>query len=339
MRTLIASLFVVSLALVHFGCGGNGGGNNGTPDAGDLGDTSLGDTDDGDAADAVGEDASDTGRDDADAANDAGNDLGDAVDDTTEDSTMGDTGDDVADDTTTGDMSGDADSDADTNTEPVPIGVSAVSPAFEAAPNWNDYVETPNDLLDSTAPACQVEIDPAGYHQCRHGGEWRVAELSDVDSCEGVELRDTLDAFLWRCADTDDGVFAYSVRLNDDVRLLDLIDLTGDAPVFRPLAVEARLGDREGASAAEVWWSNPLELAADEALTLTNLDPTDEVGTIYIIDGERFSGSVTFADDGVGLVITDRVASFGTRHVRACMRTGRHYREALCRRGIERRGL
>ena len=107
--------------------------------------------------------------------------------------------------------------------------VSAVTPVYSAATNWNDYVRAAD-----TATSCDGSEGP-GYETCIHGGE--ALTFTGPTTCSGLTAVDDQGAFNWACNANSGTVVFTSTGLADGKFLSDLIDFT--FPAWKAMSVTA----------------------------------------------------------------------------------------------------
>ncbi|HVJ63628.1 MAG TPA: NosD domain-containing protein [Bdellovibrionota bacterium] len=143
--------------------------------------------------------------------------------------------------------------------------VAAAFPNFGA--KWNDYVEnTEARFYDAADSLCNADgtIDGgtrnsefAGINSCLHGGVHRKVVISDINSCDGLEMTDTLEAFNWLCVDRGASVEFYSAGLKEDKQLATLLNDDGDGWRENSVLLKNAAGCELKTSApVNGWWSN-----------------------------------------------------------------------------------
>ncbi len=158
----------------------------------------------------------------------------------------------------------------------VVLSCSDVYPLYSNAPAWNDYLAGVGGIdLAVDQPACA-----SGAEECFHGGIYRVFPVSELESCEGVQIRDELDALNWVCRVDGQGIQAVSTGLQAGKRLADLLDFGSDPVTWKANRVIVSAPDPDdgqmqqvASSALSVWWSNPI-LPAGRNM--------DQAGAVYV---------------------------------------------------------
>ena len=180
-----------------------------------------------------------------------------------------------------------------------------VEPVYASAPDWNDWIR--NSQPDRPAwdqPEVACAGSETGMAACLHAGELRRV-ATGFDSCAGLAIRDTLDAFQWTCVDDGASVTLYATGLRPGRGLRDLVDRNG----WRADAVEVRGGSDFAASDPEVWWTNPVIAAPTDNASVTLADP----GAIYVVaDTMPTSGYLLDADRLAFVVLRDATLVGGT---------------------------
>ena len=197
-----------------------------------------------------------------------------------------------------------------------------VKPFFETQGiNWNDYVSLqnapivvdrdtyqfvprvsryfkgkPSDFIGSSQNTC------AG-NNCIHGGEIKKIEVRYFDSCDGLSMRDSEDAFEWRCFDEDSTLYFYSIGLKKDKGLKNFILSSGSA--WKSMKVELLKNSNVVSQSIEKpWWTNSIF-----AYNTTNINSTgtrinlNTAGTVYAITETVTSKGINIAADKVSLVV------------------------------------
>ena len=123
-----------------------------------------------------------------------------------------------------------------------------VSAQYPNASNWAQYVKR-SDL----SSACTGS--ETGFSPCLHGGDKRKVVLTGINSCAGLSMTDSADAFYWRCDDSSSPATFYSA-LKENKTLSDLISNYG----WKTITVTLHGGVHDGAtsSALASWWSNEI---------------------------------------------------------------------------------
>lgn len=154
-----------------------------------------------------------------------------------------------------------------------------VTPVYENAANWAEYVANVSpaaSALEQTGAPCDTWAE-GDASTCIHAGELRRVFIPELSTCEGLQLRDQLDVFHWRCLD-DSGEVEFFSALGPGRGLRHLV--SADAWLDNRVLL-SRDEEDIGSSALETWFSNPIRPLPDNstgpAMELT------EAGTVYVL--------------------------------------------------------
>ncbi len=161
------------------------------------------------------------------------------------------------------------------------ISLGAVAPLYpDSGSNWNDYVNADGSVCTASSG-------------CLHGGELRVVEIPELDTCEGISAQDALGALRWSCvAGESGGVRIVSGGLMPDQRLATLLDWEARAWRSNELIVSHN-GREIGRTEPAIWWENEVSVTSGGQL--------NNPGTIYLLQENPVS-DIALAADGVALV-------------------------------------
>ena len=215
-------------------------------------------------------------------------------------------------------------------------GTGAVNALYPAAPNWNDYVQNNgNNIFSASGTLCNGTEFNRGYEACLHGGEMRVAEVtnSGVTSCNGITAEDNLKAFVWKCDDSQSGKLRFisvgfqNVRdtstnpnfpiiVNRPMGLSDLIDWNSETQTggtqryqWKLMSLTVRQNSNSILQTQQGrWWTNNIETVPSSFNSTSGIALTQS-GTVYVVENANCtSNPVTqyyFNADKIGLVVKD----------------------------------
>lgn len=176
--------------------------------------------------------------------------------------------------------------------------VSALYPTNGA--DWNDYVLNNGTNIDGdTDPLQASDAACTGgslYNACLHGGEMRLVTLNGETDCAGFEASDNLGAFNWVCDDSTGTARIISTALNEDAKLIDLIDSASE--VWRGNYVTVTLNSATYAvTDTSTWWSN----------TIVDGSTLDTAGNIYVLTSDPAT-PLSISANRVGLAMENGVS-------------------------------
>lgn len=170
-----------------------------------------------------------------------------------------------------------------------------ISPFFDNAPNWNDWIIAGGET-DETAAQCP------GSGECFHGGIKRKVILDNITDCTGLSLIDSLDAFNWVCTTSLPGGIATFVSkgFKPGNSLKTLIQPAGNA--WQDLSISivggTILGSLNSTPTQNVW-NNSVIPIPDSSTSTINLDTQ---GALYVVESDRLSYGYQILADKVSLV-------------------------------------
>lgn len=189
-----------------------------------------------------------------------------------------------------------------------------VSPAYSAAPLWNDYIENNEDTFYSAVdgvsalgvglPCNDDDTVDGGVRNgettyrsntCIHAGEIRRV-VTEKSSCDGLTARDSLAVFDWTCTVEASKATFYS-KLKPSKGLKDLLDSTA-FKVNKVEVVEDSCVIYESAESSS-WFTNTIR-SLDGLTPPISLGATGIVGVTAVTNSDTTSG-------GTGVVDTIKV--------------------------------
>lgn len=177
----------------------------------------------------------------------------------------------------------------------VPPSVTALYPSHGA--NWNDYVvNNGSTIFNATGAAC-VGNETNGYLSCLHGAEMKKVAVTGADSCNGLSIADSLDAFIWTCKVVSGQAIFFSTALRPFKGLKNLIN----GASWRELSVTVTSAAGSISSPSTAWWSNPITPLP------TNTSGVGVValatsGTIYTLSSARATQGYAITAPKISLV-------------------------------------
>ncbi len=181
--------------------------------------------------------------------------------------------------------------------DPIILKVNPRYPNFGS--NWNDYIQ-----LDFTSKSMEDSSCLGTLNFCKNGGELKKVIIPGEYSCVGLSLTDNLDAFDWKCSETELPVFFYSQGLKINKNLSDLITPNNFHSNFVQLNKNLI---PTYTSLSQIWWNNSF-IDLNLSLNSGNSDPVltlNNSGTIYTISGggEKLSRGILINVPKTSLVI------------------------------------
>ncbi len=167
--------------------------------------------------------------------------------------------------------------------------------------NWNDYVDdpSPDTPFDGDDTACSAVT--AGYRHCLHGGEKRIVEIPGVATCDGLSLRDVRGVFEWVCDDSSGEARFYSLGVNPEKGLRDLIDPDANSGAGGWHTNSVILSGRvSGTSQSAQWWTNPVQPLPDNSAG--PVESLDDASTIYFLANTRESYGYNINAEKIAIV-------------------------------------
>lgn len=185
--------------------------------------------------------------------------------------------------------------------------------------NWNDYVKDDGASFKlATETACVG--NETNYRNCRHAGEMRMLVLPGVTSCAGLTVVDDLGWFDWGDCDITRGVATfYTKKLKGTKGLRDLLLADGSAWVSNKVTIS---GAFTGSTTLDKWWTNPLEILADNSAPGSGVTLLDDVSKIYVLTASAASQGLNVTADKVGFVtLGTSVLTYGGDAANNCSTT------------------
>jgi len=152
-----------------------------------------------------------------------------------------------------------------------------VMPVHISAGNWNEFFQ-----LNETTKI--------------HGGELKTVSFNNIQSCDGIEAKDLLNVFEWKCDEVDSHIQITSAGMKNGKGLTDLVTF-GESPNWKLNQVLVSLsGQPQDETNKGIWWTNPVVAATTSQLS-------SPLG-IYVVHAES-NNSLSFQTnaDGVALII------------------------------------
>ncbi|MBL7688245.1 MAG: hypothetical protein JNJ49_09430, partial [Bdellovibrionaceae bacterium] len=174
-----------------------------------------------------------------------------------------------------------------------------VSPVYASqGANWNDYViNNGTTIFNATGAACAgTEIN--GYLSCLHGAEMKKVAVTGANSCTGLSITDSLDAFIWTCKVVSGTATFYSVALKPFKGLKDLI--TGTS--WRNMSVTITSSAGSVTSPSSAWWSNTITALPNNSTSGSGVVSLSSSGTIYTLATSRATEGYAITTSKVALV-------------------------------------
>lgn len=161
----------------------------------------------------------------------------------------------------------------------------------DVAFNWNSYYKV-------ATPTVGCAGSETLRRECSHGGERRVVDLPSYPNCNGLSMRDSLDALYWRCDVVSGHAVFTSIKLKEGKGLKNLISPSG---VWKYLhATLYSSGIPVGATASAQWWTNTiLPLPLNDGTGSVSLNTTN---VIYYINSDQNTSGYYVAAGGIGFV-------------------------------------
>ncbi|MEL6338418.1 MAG: right-handed parallel beta-helix repeat-containing protein [Myxococcota bacterium] len=134
--------------------------------------------------------------------------------------------------------------------------------------------------------------------------EIRFPDGVELDSCEGVSVRDDGDVLRWRCAEDAGRVRLISTGFSSGRGLRDLVDTS--TSTWRPLSVfVTRDGRAWIRSKPNVWWPNPIRELKNPNVVEARPVILDEPDTLYVaVEDITLRAPLQIEADGIALVGT-----------------------------------
>ncbi len=179
---------------------------------------------------------------------------------------------------------------------------------------WNSYI-TSGSLLKSINrylkidasqfPQIETPCVPLGNVECIHSAEVMRVNVSWKSNCNNITMKDSLDAFDWRCSESQVPIFFYSVGFKKDRGLKDLIKIDGsDWKAISVTLFDSAISDTS--SLNSVWWNNPISILNSGIINSAPGAPRlslANANTIYAITENIISRGINITNDGIALVV------------------------------------
>ncbi len=195
--------------------------------------------------------------------------------------------------------------------------LNEVAPLFPAVgANWNDYV------LKSNSSVTQMEgvtcSATNNYFDCINGGELRHVTVHGLQSCNGVDAKDKLNAFIWECDQVNSNEIRFiSYRLNSNTSLSDLVDFPFSTWKENRLIITNN-STIYGETPSSIWWGNSIASVPASGVL-------DIPGTVYLANINS-KIPVSIVADKVSLLIKPKLALTLTNNAESVVSaTGQKY--------------
>lgn len=166
--------------------------------------------------------------------------------------------------------------------------------------DWNDYVkndEPGKDWYSQDNVTCVG--DENGYHSsCIHGGEKKKVEITIEPSCDGLSIKEKLDAFNWICDDSQGHVVFYTQGLKENKGLKNLV--TANDWKENDVVIHED-GKAKHKSTLAKWWNNDV-IPLPENVANDTVESLATEGAVYTLESTRTSSGYRFDADRISIV-------------------------------------
>lgn len=176
---------------------------------------------------------------------------------------------------------------------------------------WNEYVEkslpNTNEFMQPDKPcrSDSLQNNPSlARAECIHGGE-KMQVNTDFNDCDGLTLRDQLNAFEWLCMINEGKARFVTARLRPLLGLKDLIqNLPENGLTWKPEWIQIFKKDRlVYESEPQSWWTNPIHPLPDSSQSAITLDQNlESTPPIYVLTKSQTSMGLRITASHLALV-------------------------------------
>ncbi|MEZ0312934.1 MAG: right-handed parallel beta-helix repeat-containing protein [Myxococcota bacterium] len=193
--------------------------------------------------------------------------------------------------------------------------VLEVGAAYPLHTAWSTYValrDRASDVAHQADLDCDLASDVGfgGPDRCVHAGELRMARMSPRAACASLTITDDLGLWLWRCAETADGLELFTTGLAPGRGLRDVVGAGGFLEnVLR--VVHTATGITVAESPPSVWgWPNAVVPLPDNGTGATAV--LELAGGVYVLATSGATNGYNIAADGISVVtLADQTLTFG----------------------------
>ncbi|MFK8137083.1 MAG: right-handed parallel beta-helix repeat-containing protein [Bdellovibrionales bacterium] len=167
-------------------------------------------------------------------------------------------------------------------------------------PHWSSFVawtDTSLSKFEQTDTLCTSET---GFlNSCFPAGFLKKVVLSGYNSCDNLNVRDSLGAFKWICDDSSGDAIFYTEKFNEGHGLSSVIEDDGSGFKFQNIEVFDS-GSIIASSNLEQWWAYPLTPVPDASAMTQSLSTAG----IYYLSTSGFSTiqGLSIESDNVSIV-------------------------------------